>query len=70
MHGYRWLVHLKCLDRGLVLDQETVRELLHIIDPEGIKYIKREESEDGYSLIKVQTQSGISTDMINFQDME
>ena len=58
------------LERRLVVDQETVRGLLHIIDPEGIKYIKREESEDGYSLIKVQTQSGISTDMINFQDME
>jgi hypothetical protein len=41
MHGYRWLVHLKCLDRGLVLDQETVRELLHIIDPEGIEYRKK-----------------------------
>jgi hypothetical protein len=40
MYGYRWL-HLKCLDRGLVVDQETVRGLLHIIDPEGIEYRKK-----------------------------
>lgn len=36
MHGYRWM-HLKCLETELVVDQETVRVLLHIIDPEGIE---------------------------------
>jgi hypothetical protein len=40
MHGYRWM-HLKCLDRGFVVDQETVRCLLHIIDPEGVEYRRR-----------------------------
>lgn len=36
MHGYRWM-HLKCLETELVVDQKTVRVLLHIIDPEGIE---------------------------------
>nr|XP_022340813.1 uncharacterized protein LOC111135234 isoform X2 [Crassostrea virginica] len=39
MHGYRWM-HLKCLERGLVVDQDTVLGLLHIIDPEGVEYRK------------------------------
>lgn len=36
MHGYRWM-HLKCHEMELVVDQETVRVLLHIIDPKGIE---------------------------------
>ncbi|XP_061176268.1 uncharacterized protein LOC133185191 [Saccostrea echinata] len=40
MHGYRWL-HLKCLERGFVVDQDTVLGLLHIIDPEGVEYRKK-----------------------------
>ena len=40
MHGYRWM-HLKCLEKGFVVDQETNRFLLHIIDPIGIEYRKR-----------------------------
>ncbi|KAK3090635.1 hypothetical protein FSP39_013299 [Pinctada imbricata] len=40
MHGYRW-IHLKCLERGFVVDQETVRVMLLIIDPAGVAYRKR-----------------------------
>lgn len=36
MHGYRWM-HLGCLEMELFVDQETVRVLLHVIDPEGIE---------------------------------
>jgi hypothetical protein len=36
MHGYRWL-HSKCLEHGLVVSRETIRILLHIIDPDGIE---------------------------------
>lgn len=36
MHGYRWM-HLMCHEMELVVDQETVRVLLHIIDPKGIE---------------------------------
>lgn len=31
-HGYRWM-HLKGLETEPVVNQETVRVLLHIIDP-------------------------------------
>lgn len=36
LHGYRWM-HLKCLQHNLVVTQETVRLLLHILDPEGVE---------------------------------
>ena len=35
LHGYRWM-HCKCIQSGLVVSQENVRLLLHILDPEGI----------------------------------
>jgi hypothetical protein len=34
-------MHLKCLDRGFFVDQETVRSLLHIMDPEGVEYRRK-----------------------------
>ena len=34
-NGYQWL-HTKCLKNGLVVSQDCVRVLLHIIAPEGI----------------------------------
>lgn len=40
MHGYRW-VHLKCLQSGLVVSQRVVREILKLLDPEGVEYRKR-----------------------------
>ena len=40
LHGYK-LMHLKCIHRGYVVTQETVRLLLHIIDPEGIAIRRR-----------------------------
>ena len=38
--GYRWM-HAKCIQRGFVVTEETVRLLLHILDPEGVKQRKR-----------------------------
>lgn len=40
MHCYRWL-HLNCLEEGFVVDQETIRVLLHILNPDCIEYKKR-----------------------------
>ena len=40
LHGYK-LMHLKCIHKGYVVTQETVRLLLHIIDPEGIAIRRR-----------------------------
>lgn len=36
LHGYRWM-HMKCLQRGLVISRETVRLLLQILDPKGVQ---------------------------------
>jgi hypothetical protein len=38
--GYK-MMHLKCIQNGYVVTQETVRELLHIVDPEGIELRRR-----------------------------
>ena len=35
LHGYKWM-HQKCLKEGIVDSQETVRYLLHILDPVGM----------------------------------
>ena len=40
MNGYRWM-HLKCIQNGLVVTQNTVRLLMGIIDPEGVDVRKR-----------------------------
>lgn len=40
LHGYRWM-HLKCLQTGLVVPQSIVRELLSLLDPEGVEFRKR-----------------------------
>lgn len=40
LHGYRWM-HLKCLQNGFVVTQEIVRELLNILDPQGVYVRKR-----------------------------
>ena len=40
MHGYRWL-HRKCLHKGFVVKQETVRILLQILDPMGVEVRRR-----------------------------
>lgn len=40
LHGYRWM-HLKCLQNGFVVTQETVRELLLILDPDGVSTRRR-----------------------------
>lgn len=40
LHGYRWM-HLKCLQNGFVVTQKTVRQLLRILDPEGVETRRR-----------------------------
>ncbi|KAK5646176.1 hypothetical protein RI129_004640 [Pyrocoelia pectoralis] len=35
LHGYRWM-HLKCLQNGFIVTQDTVRQLLTILDPVGV----------------------------------
>lgn len=35
LHGYRWM-HQKCLQNGLVVQKEKIRELLKILDPDGV----------------------------------
>ena len=40
MLGYR-LMHHKCIQHGFTVSQDTVRLLLHIIDPEGIASRRR-----------------------------
>lgn len=40
LHGYRWM-HSKCLQNRLVVDQNTVRHLLAIMDPENVDKRRR-----------------------------
>lgn len=40
LHGYRWM-HLKCIQKKFVVTQETVRELVKVIDPEGCEIRSR-----------------------------
>lgn len=40
LHGYKF-VHLKCIQEGFIVKQETVRLLLQIIDPEGVVHRKK-----------------------------
>ncbi|KAL3855625.1 hypothetical protein ACJMK2_014832 [Sinanodonta woodiana] len=39
LHGYRWM-YTKCCIEGLVVDGESVRVLLQIIDPDGVELRK------------------------------
>lgn len=34
-------MHLKCIQHGFTTSQDTVRELLLLLDPEGVHYRKR-----------------------------
>ncbi|KAK1143785.1 hypothetical protein AOXY_G36641 [Acipenser oxyrinchus oxyrinchus] len=40
LHGYK-MMHLKCIQNGYVVTQEMVRQLMHVIDPEGIDQRRR-----------------------------
>jgi len=40
LHGYKWM-HLKCIQNGFTVKQETVRYLLNDLDPEGVAIRKR-----------------------------
>ena len=35
MQGYRWL-HLRAIQRGYVVSQETIRQLIKLFDPVGV----------------------------------
>lgn len=37
LHGYKWM-HLKCIQSGFVVTQETVRHLLLDLDPEVLQF--------------------------------
>ena len=36
MQGYRWL-HLRAVQRGYVVSQDTIRHLIKLFDPEGVE---------------------------------
>lgn len=36
LHGYKWM-HLRCLQNNLVVTQQVVRDLLLMLDPEGVE---------------------------------
>ena len=40
VHGNK-LLHLKCIQRGFIVKQETIRPLLHMLDQEGVTGRKR-----------------------------
>ncbi|XP_074034643.1 uncharacterized protein [Leptinotarsa decemlineata] len=40
LQGYRWM-HLRCIQNNLVVTQDIVRELLWLLDPEGVETRKR-----------------------------
>jgi hypothetical protein len=40
LHGYRWM-HLKCIQSGFVVKQDTVRLILKEVDPVGVEIRKR-----------------------------
>ena len=43
MYEYK-MMHLKCIQEGFVVSQETIRLLLHILDPDGIFIRQRKTS--------------------------
>ncbi|KAF7662786.1 hypothetical protein LDENG_00226170 [Lucifuga dentata] len=36
MQGYRWL-HLRAIQRGYVVSQDTIRQLIKLFDPVGVE---------------------------------
>lgn len=40
LHGYKWM-HLRCLQNNINITQDFVRELLLILDPEGVSIRKK-----------------------------
>ena len=40
LHGYK-MMHLKCIQSGYVVTQETIRHLLKILDPHGVQLRRR-----------------------------
>lgn len=40
LHGYKW-VYRKCISNEFVVQHETVRSILKIIDPEGVEITSR-----------------------------
>ena len=46
MNGYKWL-HLKCIQRGYTVTQETVHQLLLVLDPMGVAIRQRRRLRRG-----------------------
>lgn len=40
LHGYKWM-HLRCLQAGFIVPQESIRIALNILDPQGVQLRKR-----------------------------
>ena len=36
MQGYRWL-HLRAVQRGFVVSQDTIRRIIKLVDPQGVE---------------------------------
>ncbi|KAJ8024871.1 hypothetical protein HOLleu_34905 [Holothuria leucospilota] len=40
LHGYRWM-HLRCIQNGYSVSREMVREIIRVLDPEGVELRRR-----------------------------
>ena len=36
MQGYRWL-HLRAIQLGFVVQQDTIRQIIKVLDPQGVE---------------------------------
>lgn len=48
LHGYKWL-HLRCIQAEFKVKQETVRQVLKIVDPESVELRSRRLRRRRYS---------------------
>lgn len=44
LHEYKWM-HLRCMQNNINITQDIVRELLLILDPEGVSIRKKKKTE-------------------------
>ncbi|CAG9812660.1 unnamed protein product [Phaedon cochleariae] len=40
LHGYKWM-HLRCLQNNLVVTQYVIRDILKLLDPEGVEFRRK-----------------------------
>ncbi|KAJ8018223.1 hypothetical protein HOLleu_43905 [Holothuria leucospilota] len=69
LHGYRWF-HQKLRNSGFMIDKETVRSLLLVLDPEGVAIRRRRRlmGDDGTMELTLTT-FGISIHTINLSHL-